>query len=286
MGKGGYYVAGPPLLNERCTSLLRPPVSEITYTVSSGTINSTIPYYTININVAKIGLRNRCEKMKTMFVGEPSSTPISVGLNLLQTVENFQYLGSYITNQSDIEVNIRARLGKAALVFQRLNRIWSSHSINSTIKFRLYTSIVLSTALHARETKSMASIRNTLDVFHRQCIPKILGLSWQDRVTNEELMRRYGMQALSEIVQTRRLSLAGHVLRLPDVRPARVAMTWIADSGGRTSGRPKKTWRTSFKEDLHGTNLTWHGARRTANDRHPWRNLVVQCPVRDRRNYV
>ena len=34
----------PPLLNERCTSLLRAPVSEMTYTVSSGTLNSTIPY--------------------------------------------------------------------------------------------------------------------------------------------------------------------------------------------------------------------------------------------------
>jgi len=153
------------------------------------------------------------------------------------------YIGSYISNQSDIEVDLWARLGKAALVFQRLNRIWSSHSINSTIKFRLYASVVLSTALHACETwKSTASIRNTLDVFHRRCIRKILGLSWQDSVTNEELMRRSGMQALYEIVQTRRL-------RLADVRFASVAMTWIPESGRRTSGRLQMTWRTSFKED-------------------------------------
>jgi len=61
----------------------------------------------------------------------------------LLSVENFQYLGSYISNQSDIEVDIRARLGKATLVFQRLNRTWSSRSINSTIKFRLYASCYL-----------------------------------------------------------------------------------------------------------------------------------------------
>ena len=41
----GYYVAGPPLLNGRCTSLLRVVVSKRTYTVSSGTLNSTIPYH-------------------------------------------------------------------------------------------------------------------------------------------------------------------------------------------------------------------------------------------------
>ena len=40
----GYYVAGPPLLNGRCTSLLRVVVSEMTYTVSSGTLNTTINY--------------------------------------------------------------------------------------------------------------------------------------------------------------------------------------------------------------------------------------------------
>ena len=38
--------AGPLLLNGRCTSLLRVVVSEMTYTVSSGTLNSTILYHT------------------------------------------------------------------------------------------------------------------------------------------------------------------------------------------------------------------------------------------------
>ena len=73
------------------------------------------------------------------------------------------------------------------------------------------------------------------------------------------------MQALSEIVQTRRLRLAGHVLLLPDVRPVCVAIIWIPESGGRTWGRPQETWCTSFKERLHGMNLTWHGARRATN---------------------
>jgi len=41
-GLRGYYVAGSPLLNGRCTSLLRAPVSKMTYTVSSGTLNPSI----------------------------------------------------------------------------------------------------------------------------------------------------------------------------------------------------------------------------------------------------
>ena len=56
-GKGGYYVASPPLLNERCTALLSPPpVSEMTYTVSNGTLNSTVPYIKFPISLPLICL--------------------------------------------------------------------------------------------------------------------------------------------------------------------------------------------------------------------------------------
>ena len=58
--------------------------------------------------------------------------------------------------------------------------IWSAHSISNTIKFRLYSSIVLSTAPHACETrKSTARISNTV----------------ASSVLNEEITKRAGMHA-------------------------------------------------------------------------------------------
>jgi len=47
MRGGGMFLQDQPLLNGRCTSLLRVVVSEMTYTVLSGTLNSSIPYHTI-----------------------------------------------------------------------------------------------------------------------------------------------------------------------------------------------------------------------------------------------
>ena len=127
------------------------------------------------------------------------------------------------------------------------------------------------------EPDSQTFKKNFLSVFIFIPLSSIPDFSWQ-------ILLSVIKTKSSEIVQTRRLRLAGHVLRLPDVRPARVAMTWIPESGRGTSGRPQMTWRTSFKEDLHRMNLTWHSARRAASDRHRWRNLVAQCHVRDRRN--
>ena len=60
-------------------------------------------------------------------------------------------------------------------------------------------------------------------------------------MTNGELMRRSEMQSVSKTVKTRRLRLAGHVLRQPKVRPANVAMNWIPEDGKRSRGRPRKT---------------------------------------------
>ena len=58
-------------------------------------------------------------------------------------------------------------------------------------------------------------------------------------IMKDELMR---MEDLLNIVRVRRLTLAGHVLRLPSDRPASVAIQWVPDGGKRRRGRPRKTW--------------------------------------------
>jgi len=70
--------------------------------------------------------------------------------------------------------------------------------------------------------------------FHRRFLHTILGISWQDHITNDELMRRAGMEdLLSNIDRARRMTLAGLTLRLPSDRPASVTMQWIPSEGKR-----------------------------------------------------
>ena len=78
-------------------------------------------------------------------------------------------------------------------------------------------------------------------VFRRRRLRTILGVSWRDRITNDELMKRAGIEDLLNIVRVRRMILAGHILRLLSDRPANVAMQWISDGGKRKEdiqGRP------------------------------------------------
>ena len=152
-----------------------------------------------------------------MKIGHEQHPPILIMQQNVDYVEKFPDLGSYMSSDGDSEPNVRARIGKAASIFQRLHPsggIWSSTTILN-VKLRLYAAIVIPTAIYACETwKRTAMIAHRLDVFHRRCLRAILDISWCDNVTNEEVMRRAGMERLQDIVTTRKRKMAGHVHRL------------------------------------------------------------------------
>ena len=149
-----------------------------------------------------IGLRINCEKTKAMKIGPDQHPPILIMLQNVDYIEKFPYIGSYMSSDGDSGPDVRARIEIAASIFQRLRPIWSSTTINLNVKLCLYTAIVIPTAIYACETwKRTAMIAHRLDVFHRRCLHAILGISWRDHVTNEEVMRRTGMERLQDIVK-------------------------------------------------------------------------------------
>jgi len=108
----------------------------------------------------------------------------------------------------------RARDIQTAPQNHGLLRIWSSHALHHP---RHQTSSIhvhcIPTALHACKTwKCTPIIRQKLDVFHQRCLRTILGISWRDHITNDEVLRRVDLGSLSEIVRQRRLRFAGHIL--------------------------------------------------------------------------
>jgi len=60
----------------------------------------------------------------------------------------------------------------------------------------LCTNVILAACYAADTWKGMTIIAHMLDVFYRRCLRTILGISWRDDITNDELMRRAGMEDL------------------------------------------------------------------------------------------
>ena len=151
-----------------------------------------------------------------------------------------------------------------------------------TLASSLASSLIVSTAIYACETwKSTVRICQKLDVFHQRNLRKIPGVTWRDHMSNIEVLKRTGQRRLQEIVAERRLRTAGHIIRMPPGRPANRAMSWTPRGSGRKRGRPTKTWRSTFKEDLVDRGVDWNSVRAVATDRHRWRTLAAHRPDKD-----
>jgi len=189
-----------------------------------------------------------------------------------------------ISSNGNVEADINTRLAKAAAVFRRLDNVWRCSTLNLKIKLDLYTSLIVSTAIYASETwKSTARICQQLDVFHQRNLRTILGIIWKDHVTNMEVLSWTEQQRLQDIVAERRLRMAGHIIRMPPGRPANHAVSWTPRGSGRRRGRPTKTWRSTFKEDLVNRGVDWNSVRAVATNRSRWQTLAAHCFVKDRR---
>ena len=61
-------------------------------------------------------------------------------------------------------------------------------------------------------------------------------------------------------------------------RPASRAIEWTPADGRRKGGRPKKTWRSTFREDLQARGVSWSEKETMAADRVRWQNLLPIFP--------
>jgi len=106
----------------------------------------------------------------------------------------------------------------------------------------LYTSVVIPSAIYASETwRTTDKTNRMLNVFNRRCLRDIMGVSWKDHMTNEELLSSAGIGDLQDIVADRRRRFIEHVLSLPTSRPASPVIDWTPQGGSRRWGRPKRT---------------------------------------------
>ena len=71
---------------------------------------------------------------------------------------------------------------------------------------------------------------NLMERFHIGSVKEILGLTWQDKVTHNEMLHRTNLQSIEGILTKAQLRWSGHVYRMPDDRfPKRVMYGPLAE---------------------------------------------------------
>ena len=84
---------------------------------------------------------------------------------------------------------------------------------------------MLSTLLYGSEAWTPYSRQERrLNAFHLRCLRRLLGITWQDRVTNIDVLAEAGMPSMFAILTQRRLRWLGHVTRMDEGRVPKVML--------------------------------------------------------------
>ena len=119
-------------------------------------------------------------------------------------------------------------------------------------------------------------IEQSIDAFQRRLLRSyVLNVRYPRIVKNEDIYNLTKQQAWSSVIRQRRLNWFGHLIRLPDNAPARIAFQYAMRPYQRPVGRPKTTWISVIKKDLKNNfNINLEQATEIAKNRQMWRRLI------------
>ena len=102
----------------------------------------------------------------------------------------------------------------------------------------------------------------------------ILGITWQDRVTNKVVLEKAGIPSLYTLLKQRRMRWLGHVTRMRDGRIPKDLLYGELATGKKPTGRPQLRFKDVCKQDLQAFGINTDSWEVTAPDRDAWRHTV------------
>ena len=222
----------------------------------------------------KFGLKINIKKTEVLY--QPNSTrtreeDIMVDGNKLNSVLEFTYLGSTISNDGCIDDEIQRRMAKATASFGRLRqRLWNNHHVSMRVKGKIYRAI-----LYGAEAWTVYRPQvKKLHAFMMRHLRSIMRKTWMDKVTNKEILERTGLPSMEDLLIRKNLWWTGHLMRMsPDRLPKQVLYSQLS-SGQRNRGRPRLRFKDTIKRNLKLRDIQIDSWTSLSQQRDKWRVTV------------
>ncbi|XP_067896428.1 uncharacterized protein [Heterodontus francisci] len=216
--------------------------------------------------------------MKTNIMGQDvrNAPSINIGDHALEVVQEFTYLGSTITSNLSFDAEINKRMGKASAAMSRLaKRVWENGALTRNTKVRVYQACALSTLLYDSEAwTTYVSQERCLNSFHLSCLRRILGIRWQDRISNAEVLETANIPSIYILLSLRRLRWLGHVSYMEDGRIPKDTLYSELVTGIRPTGRPCLCFKDVCKRDMKSCDIDHKSWESVASDRQSWQTAI------------
>ena len=124
-----------------------------------------------------IGLKVNTKKIKVPRVNANNQQPIQIYDRDIDHIQEFIYLGSKMTVDGYMKIEVKEIIIKARHVFSLLRQIWKSRKISTKTKLRIFQTNVISVLLYGAESwKTTNGLEDRLNAFQRKCLRQTLGL--------------------------------------------------------------------------------------------------------------
>ena len=289
-----YYLA-KALTNEEhndhdyCNDIAKPPAHieyDHAYAYKNEEININMEYAD-DMNQISTDLRNIEHAKKSLptklgqwdlVINEDKTEQYTIMRNGDENWKKCKLLGTLL----DTEEDIKRRKVLAMNAITSMKDIFFGN-ISMEVKIRAFDCYISSIFLYNCETWTLTkSLLDSIDAFHRRLLRiACINVRWPNIATNEDVYNITRQIPWSQVITRRELSWLGHLFRLPDDVPAKIALQHSLRPTKKPRGRQKSTWITMMINKIRGMGLDWEEAAHLAMDRLAWNNFMEQwCPMR------
>ena len=164
------------------------------------------------------GLSLNTKKTECMVVSKKSDPPqcnISCKNEKIKEVHHFKYLGFTIKSDGKCDTEIRKRIAMSKETFTQMRSLFNNRNLALKTKTRMLKAYVWSLLLYGCECWTLnKTLTSKLEATEMWYLRRILRISWTEKVTNEDVLRRTNTErSLVSTIRKRQLKFLGHITR-------------------------------------------------------------------------
>ena len=170
----------------------------------------------MKVESEKVGLKLNIQKTQIMASGPITSWEIDG--ETVETVSDFIFLGSKITEDGDCSHEIKIRLLLGRKVITNLDNILKSRDITLSTKVHLVKAMVFPVVMYGCESWTIKKAEcRRIDAFELWCWRRLLRVPWPARRFNQSILREISPEySLEGLMLKLKLQYFGHLMQRTD----------------------------------------------------------------------
>ena len=196
----------------------------------------------------KVGLKLNIQKTKIMASGPITSWEIDG--ETVETVSDFNFLGSKITADDDYSHEIKRCLLLRRKVRTNLDSILKSRDITLLTKVHLVKAMVFPVVMYGCESWTLKKAEcQKIDAFELWCWKRLLRVPWTARRSSQSILKEISPGcSLEGLMMKLKLQYFGHLMQRVDSLEKTLMLGGLG--GRRTRGRQRMRWLDGITDSM------------------------------------